>query len=219
MRLQSALEDGSQESQLAHQTYMINEEYGDDDSEIDNENDSDEVRVLKRQKREATTKRLVQSRTQTVGLVNGRWTVLPRDYEFPKGMTIEHLINSWLLCDSQMRIPPYCILNASQLTEKQQKVFRKMRATMALVRYHGMEKKTWCGDTPKDWNVVKTRILWESLKNGFQKKYYTIQRKANGTSRGRQTKRKEKNRKKTITWSTIYNNCSDAGIAHKIDNI
>ena len=161
---------------------------------------------MKRQKREATTKRLVQSRTQTVGLVNGRWTVLPRDYEFPKGMTIEHLINSWLLFDSQMRIPSYCILNASQLNEKQQKVFRKMRATMALVRYHGMEKKTWYGDTPKDWNVFKTRILWESLKNGFQKKYYTIQRKANGTSRGRQTKRKEKIEKKTITWSTIYNN-------------
>ena len=97
-RLQSAIEDGSQESQIAHQTYLINEECVEDDSEVETENDSDEVRVLKRQKQEATTKRLVQSRTETVGLVNGRWTVLPRKYEFPKGMTIEHLINSWLLC-------------------------------------------------------------------------------------------------------------------------
>ena len=96
---------------------------------------------------------------------------------------------------------------------------------MALVRYHGMEKKTWCGDTPDYWNAIKTRRLWESIQNGFKQKYYTIQRKANGTSKGQPTKRKEKNRKKTITWSTIYNNCSDAGIlsqlraTHKIDSI
>ncbi len=83
------------DSQTAHQTYLINEECGDDDSEIDDENDSDEVQFLKRQKKEAATKRLVQNRTQTVGLVNGRWTVLPRNYEFSKGMTMEHLINSW----------------------------------------------------------------------------------------------------------------------------
>jgi hypothetical protein len=76
------------------------------------------VQFLKRQKKEAATKRLVQNRTQTVGLVNGRWTVLPRNYEFPKGMTMEHLINSWLLSDTQTRIPPFCTLNPSQLTEK-----------------------------------------------------------------------------------------------------
>ena len=78
------------------------------------------------------------------------------------------------------------------LTEKQQRVFRKMKATMALVRYHGMEKKTWCGDTPEYWTAIKTRILWESIQNGFKQKYYTIQRKANGTSKRQPTKRKKK---------------------------
>lgn len=204
-----------QDSQTAHQTCLINEEYGDgdDDSEIDDENDSDEVQFLKRQKKEAATKRLVQNRTQTVGLVNGRWTVLPRNYEFPKGMTMEHLINSWLLSDTQTRIPPLCTLNPSQLTEKQQRVYRKMRATMFLVKYHGKEKQTWRGDSPSNWNIVTTRTLWESIKDGFRQQYFSIQRKANGTSGGgQQTKRKEKNRQKAITWSSIYNNCSSAGI-------
>ena len=86
---------------------------------------------------------------------------------------------------------------------------------MFLVKYHGKQEKqkTWRGDGPSDWNVVTTRTLWEIIKDVFKQQYYNIQRKANGTSGGgQQTKRKEKNRQKTITWSSIYNNCSGAGI-------
>ena len=55
------------------------------------------MKAAKLQKRDDKTKDLVAKRIQTTGLVNGRWTVLPRNYKFPNGMTMMHLIDSWLL--------------------------------------------------------------------------------------------------------------------------
>ena len=95
---------------------------------------------MKNRKRDDKMRALVESRVQTAGLVNGRWTVLPREYKFPHGMTMEHLIDFWLLPDRQQRIPPFFTSQASTLTKKRQKVQRKMKALMMLVKRHGKEK-------------------------------------------------------------------------------
>ena len=87
---------------------------------------------MEQRKRNDKTKDLVAKRVQTAGLVNMIWTVLPRDYKFPNGMPMAHLIDSWLLSDGQQRIPTFVMLQASYLTKAQQEVCRKMKAVMMI---------------------------------------------------------------------------------------
>ena len=101
---------------------------------------------------------------------------MPRDYKFPNGMTMAHLIDSWLLFDGQQRIPPSVTLQASHITKPQHKVRRKMKAVMMLVKRHDQKKERWVGDQPQSWDHTKTRKLWESIKDEFKASYYTIQR-------------------------------------------
>ena len=110
----------------------------------------------KGQKRDEKTKLLIKNRVQTAGLVNGRWTVLPRDFKFEKGMTVKHLIDSLFLWDLKKKIPPFLTLQVvSYLTPSQQFCFRKMRAIMGLVKKYALEENCWAGDgTTKHWNYV-----------------------------------------------------------------
>lgn len=198
--------------------YVINEEEEEGDgSDEEAEEDSEAVKAAKLRKRDDKTKDLVAKRVQTAGLVNGRWTVLPRNYKFPNGMTMMHLIDSWLLSDGQQRIPPFVTLQASNLTNPQQRVRRKMKAVMMLVKRHGQKEGSWVGDNPTSWDHIKTRKLWDSIKNDFKASYYTIQRSGRSglTTRGQgrqQVAKKRKNRDTTTCWSTVYSNCSAAGI-------
>ena len=97
------------------------EEEGDGGDE-EAEKDSEAVKAAKQRKRNDKTMDLVAKRVQTDGLVNGRWNVFPGGYKFPDGMTMAHLIDSWILSDGQQRIPPFVTLQASHLTKAQQKV-------------------------------------------------------------------------------------------------
>ena len=127
-----------------------------------------------------------------------------------------HLIDSWLLYDGQQRIPPFVALQASHLTKAQQKVRQKMRAVMMLVKRHGQKKECWVGDQPQSWYHTNTRKLWEIIKDEFKESYYTIQssglRKRAGQVRQKQIVKAKKNRHKKTCWSTVYRNCSAAGL-------
>ena len=115
-------------------------------------------------------------RVQTAGLINGRWTVLPRYYTFTNGMTMAHLIGRWLLSDGQQRIPPFVTLQEIHLTKAQQKGRRKMKAVMMLVKRHDQKMGCWVGDQPQSWDRTNTRELWGRIKDEFKASYYTIQR-------------------------------------------
>ena len=73
---------------------MEEEEEKGDGGDEEAEKDSEDVKVAKQQKRNNKTKDLVAKRVHTTGLINGRWTVMPRDYTFTNGMTMAHLIDS-----------------------------------------------------------------------------------------------------------------------------
>ena len=110
--------------------YVINEEVveeeeeeeGGDGGDEEAQKDSEDVKATKQRKRNDKTKDLVAKRVHTSGLVNRRWTVLPRDYTFPNVSTMVQLIDSWLLSDGQQMIPPFVQLQASHLTKAKQKV-------------------------------------------------------------------------------------------------
>ena len=92
-----------------------------------------------------------------------------------------------------------------------------MKAIMMLVKRHGQKEGFWACDNPTSWDHIKTRKLWDSIKNEFKASYYTIQRSSRSgvTTRGQgrqQVAKKRKNRDTTTCWSTIYSNCSAAGI-------
>ena len=127
-RLQSG---ESETDKIPLRSNVIHDECDDcEESGEEEEGDSERIRSIKRQKRDAKTKLLIENRVQRAGLVNGRWTVLPQDFKFRKGMTAKHLIDSWFLEDQRKRIPPFLTLQPSNLTPSQQKVFKKMRAIM-----------------------------------------------------------------------------------------
>ena len=174
VRLQSG---ESETDKIPPGSYVVHDECDCEESGEEEEGDSERIRAIKQQKRDAKTKSLIENRVQRAGLVNGRWTVFPRDFKFGKGMTVKHLIaDSWFLEDQRKRIPPFLTLQPSNLTPSQQKVFRKMRAIMRLVKKHALEDNCWAGDGPKHWNHVKTSKLWDKIKGTFQRNYYTIQR-------------------------------------------
>ena len=87
---------------------------------------------------------------------------------------------------------------------------------MMLVKRHGQKMGCWVGDQPQSWDHTKTRKLWESIKYEFKAYYYTIQRsglrKRAGQGRHQQIAKAKKNRDKTTCWSTVYRNCSAAGL-------
>ena len=135
------------------------EEEGDGGDE-ESEKDSEAVKSVKQQKRNDKTKYLVVGKVQTSVLVNGIWTVFPRDYKFPNGMKMAHLIDSCILSDGQQRIPPCVTLQASHLKKAQQKVRQKIKAVMMLVKRHGQKNECWVGDQPQLWDHTKTRKMW-----------------------------------------------------------
>ena len=115
-----------------------------------------------------------------------------------------------------------------------------MKAVMGLGRMNALHMNWWPGDEPKHWKCEKTSELWGKIRNSFLGSYQTIQRgvrvdvaggedsRSGDVGEGDRTEgsrkrpaaahaigepnRKKKNRMKTISWATIYNNCSEAGV-------
>ena len=87
---------------------------------------------------------------------------------------------------------------------------------MMLVKMHGQKKEGWVGDQPQSWDHTKTRKLWESIKDEFKASYYTIQRSGlrerAGQGQQKQIAKAKRNIDKTTCWSTVYSNCSAAGL-------
>ena len=235
----SALAAAEKESD-SNRSYVICDE-NEDVVVLGDVQETEAVKKIKRKQRELDTKRLVEARVQKVGLVDGRWTPLPRDFKFPRGMTMLDLIGNWYIPDSKAMTPPFCTLQPSHLaTDTLRKYRRKMKAVMGLVRTNALRMNCWPGDEPKHWNRKKTSDVWNKIGNSFLLKYQTIQRgvtidaveggdssrrgdvreserregsrKRPAAAGGREPKRTRKNRMKTISWATIYNNCSEAGV-------
>ena len=235
----SALAAAEKESD-SNRSYVICDE-NEDVVVLGNVQETEAVKKIKRKQRDLDTKRLVEARVQKVGFVGGRWTPLPRDFKFPRGMTMLDLIGNWYIPDSKAMTPPFCTLQPNHLaTETLRKYRRKMKAVMGLVRMNALRMNCWPGDEPKHWNRKKTSDVWGKIRNSFLGQYQTIQRgvridavggepsrhgdvresKQREGSRKRpaaarasgEPNRKRKNRMKTISWATIYNNCSEAGV-------
>ena len=85
-------------------------------------------------------------RVQTAGLINGIWTVFPRDYKFPNGMTMAHLVDSWLLSDGQQRIPPFFFNVASKPSNK-----RATKGASKNKGYYDACEKAWSVNGMLDW--------------------------------------------------------------------
>ena len=180
----NAVDSAEKDGRNAFASYAIVDEADVDDREDEDESNSDEeVQQAKKRQRAKQTKALVKKRVQKFGLVKGKWTPLPRDWDFPRGMTVETLIDRWLLSDPKTKVPPYCSLHSTHLSKKQRKIWRKMRALMGLVKKHGREKGCWVSDSPTNWTFKDTKKLWEKIKGNFFQEYYRSITAYNGVAR------------------------------------
>ena len=102
VRLQSG---ESETDKIPLGSYVVHDECDDCEESGEEEGDSKRMRSIKRQKRDAKTKLLIENRVQRAGLVNGRWTVLPRDFKFGKGMTVKLLTaGSWKIKEREYHL-------------------------------------------------------------------------------------------------------------------
>ena len=52
------------------------------------------------------TKRQLSERKYTIGYHHGKMNPLPSTWKYPRGITLIHLINLWLIGDKEQNVPP-----------------------------------------------------------------------------------------------------------------
>ncbi|GFH49053.1 hypothetical protein CTEN210_05529 [Chaetoceros tenuissimus] len=141
----------------------------------------------------------------TAGMVNGVVTVLPSDFEFPKGITATHLIQNWFLGNRMEGIVPYRRLSAKILiNEAQKKLFRRMKQFMNCIKFYAEAEKCWIeGNNISVAAVVK---IWQRV--GWKWIYQKYAEKSD----------KKFSRFETLSWQTIVDKMNRRGAFRQKQN-
>ncbi|GFH46011.1 predicted protein [Chaetoceros tenuissimus] len=138
-------------------------------------------------------------------MVNGVVTVLPSDFEFPKGITATHLIQNWFLGNRMEGIVPYRRLSAKILiNEAQKKLFRRMKQFMNCIKFYAEAEKCWIeGNNISVAAVVK---IWQRV--GWKWIYQKYAEKSD----------KKFSRFETLSWQTIVDKMNRRGAFRQKQN-
>jgi hypothetical protein len=194
--------------------FVIVEE--DDEDEMEGaEFPTEEARLHHDEERQKRSMANVQARVYTVGFHHGKLNPLPATYQFPF-MTPQQLVQNWLLGDREANVPPLKTLRALHVehvgtfskkdsTKRNKRPtgpssWQCMQAYMEVVEKLGKAKGCW-KDSNKDWNYVNVNALWTSVGPLLMEKYMA-----------------KSNRKKELSWKTVYNKMSKNNDFHSKRN-
>jgi hypothetical protein len=129
-----------------------------------------------------------KKRKVTVGMVGGKFTVLPHDFEFPR-MTGRQLVQNWFIGNNDRKIVPYKRLNAGHLHHVRggAKIRQRMSRFMAVVEHYAKIEKCWI---EKDAKLSDVKCMWDAVSNKYLYKIYASQ---------------EESRQFSSSWSTMLN--------------
>lgn len=132
-------------------------------------------------------------------------TVLPSDFNFPKGITATHLIQNWFLGNRMEGIVPYRRLSAKILiNDAQKKLFRRMKQFMRCIKFYAEAENCWVeGNNISVAAVVK---IWQRV--GWKWIYRKYAEKSD----------KKFSRFETLSWQTIVDKMNRRGAFRKNQN-
>ena len=157
--------------------------------------DSEERRLQRKRKEHQLSADLVKRRKYLIGYHHNKLNVLPRNFTFTS-MTPLMLVQCWLLGSGRHNIPPLAQLDSKNVAHLGRnyggnKMRNKMASVMRIVEKMAREKNVWVEEL-KDWDSLAVTKMWETISPEFTEKYC------------------QTNRKKEITYSTVYQRMSDA---------
>ncbi|KAL7550471.1 hypothetical protein ACHAWF_014861 [Thalassiosira exigua] len=107
--------------------------------------------------------------------------------------TSRHGMQDWFIGDLRSNIPPLCTIDSINLQHLKvgNRVRNKMKSFMKVVERLARDKDVWL-EKVSDWDYKSVTYMWDTIKEEFTNKYARTKRK------------------KELTWSTVYNNMSNA---------
>ena len=144
---------------------------------------------------------IVQRRKFTIGLQRGILNPLPPNFKFT-AMTTPQLITNWLIGNVTLNIPPLSKISAVHIryTKNALKKWNSMKVLMAYIEKVGRKVNLW-KNRLSDWTYADCNTLWSYIGNDYFINIFA----------------KKSNRKKEISWKTLYNKMSKEGVFKEAD--
>ena len=110
------------------------------------------------------TKRQLSERKYTIGYHHGKMNPLPSTWKYPRGITLIHLINLWLIGDKEQNVPPLGMVSTQWVRhfDKKARNYSKMKQVMAFVETFGRQRGVWLQSNTR-WDGRAITILWSSI--------------------------------------------------------
>ena len=199
---------------------------GDDGTEwFHDESAGDDIMEIPESVGDGTSDQLVRAhmKTQlkrrrfTVGFHNNRFNVLPAAWRYPKGVTLIHVINLWLIGVRNDNVPPLGILDPQTFKhfDNNARRYSTFKQVMSIVERFGRERGVWVEDR-KNWDGKSVTALWSAI---WQDMYPYMNTKTtilvtdpNNPEQVVQTVSYNKSRTGQISARSVYNKLCKAGM-------
>jgi hypothetical protein len=165
----------------------------------------------------AHTKRQLKRRRFTVGFHHNKFNILPAMWRYPKGMTLIHLINLWLIGAVEDNIPPLGELEPLHFKhfDSGGRKYSQYMQVMTLVEKFGRERDVWL-ESSRNWDGKSVTVLWSAI---WQDMYPYMRTKTtkeivdpNNPEQVVQSVSYRKSRSGQISARTVYNKLGEAGV-------
>jgi len=112
----------------------------------------------------AHTKKQLKRRRFTVGFHHNKFNVLPALWRYPKGVTLIHLMNLWLIGLKNDNVPPLGILDTQSVKhfDNNARQYSTFKQVMVIVERLGRERGVWLEDR-KNWDGKSVTSLWSAI--------------------------------------------------------
>ena len=165
----------------------------------------------------AHTKRQLKRRKFTVGFHHNKFNILPAMWRYPKGMTLIHLINLWLIGAVDDNVPPLGELEPLHFKhfDSGGRKYSQYMQVMTLVEKFGRERNVWL-ESSRNWDGKSVTVLWSAI---WQDMYPYMRTKTtkeiadpNNPEQVVQSVSYRKSRSGQISARTVYNKLGEAGV-------
>jgi hypothetical protein len=112
----------------------------------------------------AHIKKQLKRRRFTVGFHNNKFNVLPALWRYPKGVTLIHLMNLWLIGVKNDNVPPLGILDTQSFKhfDNNARRYSTFKQVMVIVERFGRERGVWLEDR-NNWDGKFVTALWSAI--------------------------------------------------------
>ena len=154
------------------------------------------------------TKKKLMERKFTIGFHHGKLNPLPSTWRYPKGITLIHLINLWLIGQKDDNVPPMRKWSPQYVShfDHNGRNYSKFKQVMKFVEEFGRLKGVWVG--PNEWDGETITKLWSAIWKDFDPymRTETMRMKDNA-----KTATYHKSRNGQVACTTIHSKLSQAG--------